>query len=525
MNLELYYNSSPSNQVSKTLNYILTLTGYMRSTSNLLNPVIDIEANNYLAIIGEYDIVYLDDGDEMDISVLEDGEYVDVGIFASNNLFNANYLYIPEYHRYYFIDNIDIVSTNLFRIYASRDVLMSHKESILGQYALVTRNEYEYNSYIEDNKYPFKYETEVTETTLDGGNFSFKTLLSPLEYNYVITALNDTAITQTPSAISPVENLPSVSWVSLGTNNFAHTYCTILAYVNKLTDYIIAHGEASEFIISLVAFPFPIGVYGGDDLLRLGSTDVTDCYIAKPIDPLQRYLKLCDTTITPYFDKAWLNYEPYTTYELYLPYYGYVTLKSADILNQRIQVYYNIDTTNGNAYINIYNKTKEYTIKSLNASIGVKISVNRTNQQQLNDEKTQLAVKSAISGIGSVASIIGGAVTYNPLLIGAGVAGLVGTGADIAVKLNAMHETASASVNSGYQGLFNNQNVRLKITRYVPNEPSNYNKYYGLPLNEYKLLNSLSGYTEVSDVHLDNIKAFKDELDEIDSLLKNGVIL
>lgn len=65
------------------------------------------------------------------------------------------------------------------------------------------------------------------------------------------------------------------------------------------------------------------------------------------------------------------------------------------------------------------------------------------------------------------------------------------------------------------------------IVMSIPNisMPENYGHYYGYPCNMTCNLGSLSGFTVVSDCHLDGFRCTKTELDEIEALLKEGVIL
>lgn len=64
------------------------------------------------------------------------------------------------------------------------------------------------------------------------------------------------------------------------------------------------------------------------------------------------------------------------------------------------------------------------------------------------------------------------------------------------------------------------------LSRPEQNVPANYAGHYGYPSNVLVRLGSTSGYTEVAAIHLDGISgATMNEIEEIDSLLKGGVIL
>lgn len=66
----------------------------------------------------------------------------------------------------------------------------------------------------------------------------------------------------------------------------------------------------------------------------------------------------------------------------------------------------------------------------------------------------------------------------------------------------------------------------LLISRPVQSVPTQYGHYNGYPSNiHYANLSGLSGYTEISEIHLDNVTATADELAELDGVLKGGILL
>lgn len=104
----LYKNNSESNRLDKTkyLTSVGSAFGNFRDICDIINPVINIE-------------------------------YKKIPDF--------NYLYIPNFNRYYFVDKYEIIRTNIFRLYLHVDVLMSYKDGIKKLECLVLRNEYRYN--------------------------------------------------------------------------------------------------------------------------------------------------------------------------------------------------------------------------------------------------------------------------------------------------------------------------------------------------------------------------------------------
>ena len=102
MQINLYYTASENNQLQKDLISISTLTGVLRNESNVVNPVILIEADT---------------------------------------ITNCNYAEIPEFNRYYFIKEIESVRNGLWRLSLESDPLMSFKDSILALYVILQETE------------------------------------------------------------------------------------------------------------------------------------------------------------------------------------------------------------------------------------------------------------------------------------------------------------------------------------------------------------------------------------------------
>lgn len=63
---------------------------------------------------------------------------------------NCNYLYIPQFDRFYFILNFDSIREGLWNINCHVDVLSSNRVEILNQEAVIARQEYRYNLDLDD---------------------------------------------------------------------------------------------------------------------------------------------------------------------------------------------------------------------------------------------------------------------------------------------------------------------------------------------------------------------------------------
>jgi hypothetical protein len=122
LNIKLYKNHSPSNYVNKHLTDEITIENVRFKEDNFL----DIKHPRLLV-----------------------NQWQDV-----ENANGYNYLYIPKFNSYYYIDSISWTGSLADIQTLKRDVLMTFKEDILASVQYVTRQENRTNKYIVDNMLP-----------------------------------------------------------------------------------------------------------------------------------------------------------------------------------------------------------------------------------------------------------------------------------------------------------------------------------------------------------------------------------
>lgn len=111
-NIKLYKYNSPNYYINKDLIDVGSYDGTFRNEVSVLEPVFEIE--------------------------------------STENLANANYCYIADLHRYYYVTNVVAVTDKLWRIYCHVDVLMTYKPKILDHEAIIARQENQWNLYLND---------------------------------------------------------------------------------------------------------------------------------------------------------------------------------------------------------------------------------------------------------------------------------------------------------------------------------------------------------------------------------------
>lgn len=76
-------------------------------------------------------------------------------------LTSCNYIYVEYLKRYYFVDDIILLTGNRINVKCSIDVLYTYKNNILSSVQFIKRNEKLYNGKYADERYPIESEKEI----------------------------------------------------------------------------------------------------------------------------------------------------------------------------------------------------------------------------------------------------------------------------------------------------------------------------------------------------------------------------
>lgn len=220
-----------------------------------------------------------------------------------------------------------------------------------------------------------------------------------------------------------------------------------------------------------------------------------------------QYVELdCGSIDIEEFWGAYLDYDPYTKIAIYLPYIGMRDLSTDDIMKNTIHVKYHVDVLSGAcmAYVKCGSSVRYQYAGS--CAVSVPVSGNDWTQ--------------ALNGILNVASAIGTTVATG------GATAPMAAGVIASTAVNGFKQNVGRSgAAGGAAGFLGIQKPYLIITRPKQAVPENQNVYHGYPAFITATLGNLSGFTMVDAIHLDSIPGTADELDEIENLLKTGVIL
>lgn len=127
MKIVLHNNKSGNNVVDKTLISDKEISGvFLKNDTSIINPVFLLTG------------------------------------FEVSQFTDYNYLYVPSFHRYYFIENFVAKTGKIVEISAHVDVLMTYKSDILASTQMIERQQNKANNYIVDNSLPLQANRKIS---------------------------------------------------------------------------------------------------------------------------------------------------------------------------------------------------------------------------------------------------------------------------------------------------------------------------------------------------------------------------
>ena len=243
---------------------------------------------------------------------------------------------------------------------------------------------------------------------------------------------------------------------------------------------------------------------GGTQSVKVGNIDtgITMTKAAKQfvkIDCGSLYVKTaCKNS---YFD-----YGPFTKAYIYLPFIGTHAIDIDDIVKKHVSIKYNIDILSGGCVATI--KCDDSVIYDFQGSCATEIPVTGQSFAQM------------YSGIINVGAQIGQMVSSG------GIAGGLGALEIASTAMNSLKPDVERSGAIGaVGGILGREKPALIIHNPRMANSSNQNKYLGYPSFITSKIGSLTGYTEIDNVRLSGMSATDAEKEEIQRLLKGGVIV
>lgn len=543
MNITLYKSKSSMNTVDKggaNLTPLLTVSGNFKNAQSILTPIVIIDTIDSLLLVDDNGQVVLDDYKRPLLTSRD----------ASKEIIKANYCYIDELQRYYFISDIQVVNNDLIQLYLKEDVLYTYANQIKEHTAYISRNEFTNTPLIEDRNEQLFYDKEVSykdTVEITGGeavNFAFN--VSQLGTNNIIFSALSKQTDYRAGLVDSPKDLPSFNSI----NEFYTTLLSVdrpllIPYIagQYIAQLCLEKDSNKSYIKNMLICPFD--VTNQTDTTKslpiyLGDNNISD--MGSSTDPTQKvgnvhpmkaltsdYLVVADFVVPD--ATSYLDYEPYCQYEIFVPFYGYVNLPTNKIRGNRLLLYYALDWQKGTgmAFISMITGTENRIIWSGQIDPFIHVELSTTNNYENKVAKNGVVASTVLGSLSAGISLVAGVATANPLAIAAGAMGLGKTIASSVQSSQAIIDRANVAFTDGMLSQYSNTKPYLRITKMKTTNTINKDNYahlFGLPLYKSYKLKDLRGYTIISEINLDDLDTAKSsELVELYSLLKGGVYL
>ena len=331
--------------------------------------------------------------------------------------------------------------------------------------------------------------------------------------------------------------------------------------------------KPEDWLSSLLFFPYTIHIRFNTPTkkLQIGtySTNIDVINFDYPSD----IYEMGEILIEPHFNN-FADYDGYSKMEVWLPFLGTVDVSLNDVLGKYLKFRLGVDYTSGQGtwYICVGDTPTNATsifvdlagvddriLSTHTCQIAMEIPIGTTNTANVYRNLIMGAVKGVSTALSSYTvsklGATGGTSTTKEVKTrrnkktgrqykfstrtvesvfdasnfqyGNAIAGAFECATD---SLNNMHISASTDRSNNPASMFNACNS-VKVIRYYPKlrtTDENYGKLYGYPLGQTKVLSTLSGYTEISNIHIEG-EGFKSatqkEILMLKEALSDGIIL
>lgn len=431
--------------------------------------------------------------------VLKEATSIENPVFLiSGNHFNYTYAYIPDWNRYYFVDQILSSAKDLTQITLKEDYLASWKSDIGNTAAMILRSSSNYNVWIPDEEvYVSTQKTLVREVGSNSVYFGDYTGC------YLYSVVNKKG----------------------SYSNFAAQYYTNATGIQSLADELLDgsllddivkyYNNVSNAIISVKWMPFDFTSVSSDSTM----TSLENVWIANNmltfadyrITGSSIYIDGSQSIPIPWrSDKDFRESNPYTELKLLIPMYGIIDLNAADYVGaSNVVVQYRVDRTTGDVIVIVNSDTAGAVTQTVQFNVAVEMPIATLTRN----------IGGAVSAIsGGINSAIGMAAGN---YIGGGV-GLISSAAQFALSANGRSVSLKGALTGKAATAYGD---KFQLLLYTPHtlDPTNLNYIAtkGRPVQAVDLISNFSGYVRCEDASV-SINGLDSEREAINSYLNGG---
>ena len=422
--------------------------------------------------------------------------------------FGYTYAYISDFGRYYFVNEVISVGKGLVQYNLEEDILASNKTAIGSTVAHIAYSSSGYDTDIMDIRIAAKTtktikKHEYTPTIFDDDGCYILTVANTVGgvngfcTSYVCTkgtimacaaflmslTIEDRTI---KSIYNPFDAIISCIWLPLKASTIQNSYCSAAENI-RFGDLVC---DGSGLLPTIVSYPLADPYYTNIGMI---------------------------TTFTPVYTD-FRAVQPYTTYSLYIPFYGLIDLNASDVraVVDNLNICYSIDIATGDMSVGIAATAIPGWIQTVTCNIGVNCPIAQTSTN------TTGTLASIGGSVGGAAGAIFSGITGN--VPGAVVGGI-----------GALFSAASATLSFCQRGLsvrggvngrslipLGHDFVLIEVAQDTE-DPDNadYIARWGRPVGVTHAISNHSGYVQCDNASV-NMSGDSYERDAINSFLNGG---
>lgn len=402
-----------------------------------------------------------------------------------------NISYVEAFGHYYFVEDRIILTGNRTLVKCNMDLLASYKSDIGSTTALIARSSSNYREYLKDD-YVSIY-ADAVSAIADSYEFPFSETGC-----FIINVVNTVADNSGYVAnylLTSAQFRSLARWLSGGGSYGGWTWADVQS------ELILQFGDCFDCVRGVKWLPIPYNdatAYGSADWVCIGKyTTDTQGYLINTNAILSGGNTFSVDDILPTDFRA---SAPYSSVDVYLPYYGLVSLPPQHCING-IQYTYYVDLVNGETTVRIY-------------------SVGTDNEKLLANVTYNIGVDTPIAQVGRT----GVAVTQNAIgvvgsMLSGNIGGMINSGMGLISA--AASNGASSKGSQGGRSMAHYNEIVAYVTVMKTSSPDDLLAIYGRPLMEVVQINTLSGYVQTINASV-SCDCTEGELSKINGMLNSG---
>ena len=448
-------------------------------------------------------------GTDATVTLKDDTSIMSPDIDSASIPVNANYMYISDFGRYYFVRDVTKVGAGRNVFHLEEDPMGTYKTNVGSYNGLI---EYTSSSSKKTITDPRNQPTGLVTSTHTGVSLSFAD--AGVSFNttggYVLGVLSDTCNGE--SGVLDYYCLTKSQMAAFANELFTSTLWDEI--VDQFTN-------GRESLVSCIWLPMT-GYGSGNHSVHIGRETMSfSNNVAKVVD---RVYKFSSGTTSVDFssisggaggDMTYLEKAPYAMGELYLPFVGWVPL-DMDLMayTKNIQLDGYVDILTGDIVYKV--SYGGGWVSTFNGNCATKIPTSGASYDGIG------VATGSITAIGGLITAAATAITGGTAGAVAGAMGVAGGGAVAAAKSAELHTMINGG-NSSPLAVRLSTDAHVFVHQYVPAESNllAYQASYGMPYFEVATVSSLSGYVKCANASV-NMGGFPEEKDIVNGYMNAG---